>query len=43
MDIKKQKYGWIDIKMDGWMGDKNNRWMDEKNRWMAGWMDRKKE
>ena len=26
---KKQKYGWMDIKMDGWM--------DIKNRWMVGW------
>ena len=37
---KKQKDGWIDIKMDGWMGNKNNRWMDEKKQ-MDGWMDKK--
>ena len=50
MDRKKQKDGWIDIKMDGWMEQKN-RWMVEwtgKHRMMVGqikkqiddWMDK---
>ena len=42
--MKKQKDGWIYIKMDGWIGKEKNGWMDEKNRWtgknrmMVGWM-----
>ena len=37
MDMKKQKDGWIDIKMDGWIGKKKIvGWMKKIDGWLDG-------